>query len=305
MFTIGTDPEFILSDGKKFISAIEKFPPSTNPISKNKNKFYYDNVMAEIRVKEAKNKKEFITNISSAIYDICKLSHPYNVSNYSSCIFSDEQLNHPDSRIIGCNVEYCAYELKMISQPHQIIKNTGFRSAGGHIHLGAKFLYENGYDIIHTVRLLDLFLGIPSLYIDKNSGSKERRKIYGQAGSHRLTDYGLEYRSLSNFWLFSPELCEFIYDVCEFVLNFVKNKRYLELWNIDQKILETNDDPSKAYYCTAFDIDEFKSCINTSDKKNAKKFLKIVKKHLPTEIFDQIKTLENTEFNIRKNWSLL
>lgn len=305
MFTIGTDPEFILTDGKKPVSAIGKFPSSSSPTVKHKNKFYYDNVMVEIQVKEARNKKEFITNIGTAIHDLANLSLPYHISNLSSCNFSEDELKHSDSRIIGCNVEYCAYELKIIPQPHNIIKTTGFRSAGGHIHLGSKSLSENGYNIIHAVRLLDLFLGIPSLIIDTKDGSKNRRKIYGMAGSHRLTDYGLEYRSLSNFWLYSPDLCGFIYDVCEFILNFIKEKEYLTLWTIDQKLLETSDDPSKAYICKAFDVDEFRECINTSDIQKSKKYMNIIKKYLPKNIYNQIKPLSKTNYNIKKNWGLI
>lgn len=306
MFTIGTDPEFILKDEKdNFISAIKKFPSPLKPITKNKNKFYYDNVMVEIQVKEAKNKKDFITNIGSSIYDLLKLSFPYDVSCYSSCNFQEEELKHPDSRIIGCNVEYCAYDLKILCQPHEIIKNSGFRSAGGHIHLGSKALCENNYDVIHVVRSLDLFLGIPSLFLDKTTGNKERRKLYGKAGSHRITDYGLEYRPLSNFWLFSPDLVGFVYDICDFVVEeFVKNKQYLELWNVNQKILEESEDPSKAYVCKAYNIENFRSCIDTSNKQKSKSFLQIIKKYLPKEIFNQIKYLENINLNLKKNWGI-
>lgn len=304
MFTIGTDPEFILTDKNKFVSAISKFPSPSQPITKNKNKFYYDNVMVEIQIKEAKDKKEFITNIGSAIYDLSKLAFPLEISPNSSCVFDEDQLKHPDARVIGCNAEYCAYELRILSQPHNIIKNTGFRSAGGHIHLGSKSLCENGYDIIHVTRSLDLFLGIPSLFLDKTTGNKDRRKIYGKAGSHRITDYGLEYRPLSNFWLFSPELCGFVYEICDFVLEFVKTKKYLELWKVDQKILEKSDDPSKAYFCTAYNIEDFRSCIDASDKLKAKHFLKIVKKYLPSDIFTQIKQLAKTNLDLKSNWGL-
>ena len=37
------------------------------------------------------------------------------------------------------------------------------------------------------VKLLDIFLGIPSVIIDPD---KKRRKLYGKAGAFRLTKYG-------------------------------------------------------------------------------------------------------------------
>ena len=69
MFTIGTDPEFILCKGKKPISAIGKFPHETKPLKKNNNKFFYDNVMVEIQIKQAKSKKDFIAQEDKSEYE--------------------------------------------------------------------------------------------------------------------------------------------------------------------------------------------------------------------------------------------
>lgn len=301
MFTIGTDPEFIINDEINFISAIKKFPCQQRAIKKNKNKFYYDNVLVEIQIKEAKSKKEFVSNIGTAICDLVDLSKPYSVSNCSFAEFPQSELTHPDSRSIGCNPEYCAYDLKMIEQPLNVIKTTGLRSAGGHIHLGAKFLYENSYDVIHTVRLLDLFLGIPSIFLDKTDGCERRKTIYGKAGSHRLTDYGLEYRTLSNFWLFSPELCFYVYETCEFVLEFVHQKKYTQLWTLDEKSL-LNGNPSKAFKTQNFDVVKLRKCLNSNDKKTGKEFLKIIKSFLPNHLYNNINELCNIKYDIKSNW---
>lgn len=59
---------------------------------------------------------------------------------------------------------------------------------------------QNPYPIIP---LLDLFVGIPSVLIDRDEGAKERRKQYGKAGDFRYQPHGIEYRTLSNFWLYS------------------------------------------------------------------------------------------------------
>jgi hypothetical protein len=57
-----------------------------------------------------------------------------------------------------------------------------------------------------TIPLMDLICGIPSVLLDISPESKIRRKLYGKAGDYRLTNYGLEYRTLSNFWIQSYSL---------------------------------------------------------------------------------------------------
>jgi hypothetical protein len=57
--------------------------------------------------------------------------------------------------------------------------------------------------------MLDYVIGLPSILIDTDS---QRRKLYGKAGSMRHKDYGVEYRTVSNFWLGSQELMSWVYD---------------------------------------------------------------------------------------------
>ena len=44
-----------------------------------------------------------------------------------------------------------------------------------------------------------------------DDGAK-RRELYGKAGAYRVKPYGVEYRVLSNFWLKSPALMQWVYD---------------------------------------------------------------------------------------------
>ena len=38
-----------------------------------------------------------------------------------------------------------------------------------------------------------------------------RKKLYGKAGAYRPKPYGLEYRSLSNFWVFDDKLIRWVW----------------------------------------------------------------------------------------------
>lgn len=75
-----------------------------------------------------------------------------------------------------------------------------FRPAGGHIHLGVEFAGETTR-IKRLVRVLDVLLGNSAVCVDQDELQVERRLNYGRAGEYRIKPYGVEYRTLSNFWL--------------------------------------------------------------------------------------------------------
>lgn len=62
---------------------------------------------------------------------------------------------------------------------------------------------------------MDLYLGVPSVILD--SASKDRRLLYGKAGCFRNKPYGVEYRSLSNFWAFERKYINWIFDTVDAV----------------------------------------------------------------------------------------
>ena len=86
--------------------------------------------------------------------------------------------------------------------PKPTCEDKNLRSCGGHVHVGTK------HDPIHVVKAMDIYLGVPSLKLDPD---KQRRKLYGKAGAFRFKSYGVEYRTLSNFWIWSKELQEWVF----------------------------------------------------------------------------------------------
>ena len=85
----------------------------------------------------------------------------------------------------------------------------------GHIHIGYdKIDFDTS---IKLLKLFDYFLGVPSIVLDRDT---ERRKMYGNAGCFRLKEYGFEYRTLSNFWLQSTELMEWVWDQINYIFDF-------------------------------------------------------------------------------------
>lgn len=95
------------------------------------------------------------------------------------------------------------------------------------------------------VKLLDIFLGIPSVIIDPD---KERRKLYGRAGAFRLTKYGFEYRTLSSYMMSKDSILNLVWDLLSLAVIF-------------------DGSPN------AFDKNQIQYIINESDVEEAKKFL--------------------------------
>lgn len=301
-FSWGTDPEFMIIHHGELKSAIGILPKKEKAVvSKNGHSFYFDNVLAEISIKPANNKDEAVSNVRSALYELSKAVSPGKFIIRASDNYPKKELNCFDAKIASCNPEWDVYSLQQIFPPDEDVDlldgyyqfKTLFRSAGGHIHIGSERL-QDPLEAFGVIRMMDLFLGIPSIYMDTDITSKDRRKIYGHAGSHRMPEYGVEYRTLGNFWLSSPEHVSLIYDLTEFVLDFVENKNHEKFWSVDESLFD-EDDPSLAYTCFGYNVEMLRKAINTCNKKEAEKFMMFISNYLPPRLLDAINQLSEKE----------
>lgn len=105
---------------------------------------------------------------------------------------------------IGCDPDYCAYDTKVTPRGPLPEEHSKIRGAGGHIHVG----YPT--DMIPPevlVQFLDLTVGLPTVFKDTQGA---RRRWWGKAGIYRPKEYGVEYRTLSNFWLLQQSYAQAI-----------------------------------------------------------------------------------------------
>ena len=120
------------------------------------------------------------------------------------------------AKILGCAPSKNLYDTqaKITVDPEKYLK----RSAGGHIHIGLnddtnfpalKQLMPYREEVL--VPLMDCLVGLPSVFVDRDPLAAERRKVYGRAGEYRLPEHGLEYRTLSNFWLRSYQTMSMVF----------------------------------------------------------------------------------------------
>jgi len=217
-FTIGSDPEVFIQDKKtnKFISAVGKIGGTKEkPLSIDfkGNKLLEDNVAVEFNTAVAQDYITFKKMVYYNLESINNMLPDYNISKVSAAIFTDDELNTPQAQLFGCEPDYNAWTQKKNKKPFS--ENANLRSAGGHIHIGSLIAIK---DPIKLVKACDLFLGIPSILMDPDS---QRRELYGKAGAYRKKPFGVEYRTLSNFWIFSEETILWVYTQVSKALTFV------------------------------------------------------------------------------------
>jgi hypothetical protein len=221
-FTIGCDPEFFLSKGGQWVSAIPlvdgtKEEPA--PLERGGG-IQRDNVAVEINTLPAKNKVEFVQRMAETIQDMRKyLPNDVEINVVPSATFPEEELDHPEAKMFGCDPDYNAWTMEMNNPPADAGDNQ-FRSCGGHV------LFSFDGDSAEKgmlIRLCDVTLGIPATMIDDSDEALARRALYGNPGCYRETDFGVEYRTLSNFWCKSPMLVELIYHLVEDTLEIMKD----------------------------------------------------------------------------------
>lgn len=215
--TIGTDPEFFLKQGEKYMSAIPHIKGSKHEPAKlpSGGTIQRDNVAVEFATVPAKDKGDFVHQIRESMKDaLLMIPKDHILAVEPSAEFDEDQLDHPEAQEFGCDPDYNAWTVEMNEKPW--CGSSGFRSCGAHIHVGG--LNDDGTPIegleflldfkgkIAMVKGMDLFHGTVSATLDNSEAAIRRRELYGKAGSHRPTEYGVEYRVLSNYWMKTPTL---------------------------------------------------------------------------------------------------
>lgn len=210
-FTFGSDPElFILDQNGEPVSAVGIIPgDKSNPYPVNGGAVQCDGMAAEYNTNPAKTYEEFEDNTETVLGELRKfLPTGYTLAALPSVVFSQKAWDAaPDeAKVLGCSPDFNAWT-GGVNPPPEDVSNPTMRCAGGHLHIGwTSGAGDNIQHIRHCqdlVRQLDCYLGYWSLVHDTDP---TRRRLYGKAGACRYKDYGVEYRTLSNFWVLDREI---------------------------------------------------------------------------------------------------
>lgn len=165
-----------------------------------------------------------------------------------------DKLQDENAKKFGCAKSYNTYKTKKASEikvdPSKYLK----RGAGGHIHLGygrSKTLKAVLTNYKTIVPLMDIIVGNTCVLLDTDPANKERRKNYGRAGEYRKPKHGLEYRTLSNFWLRHYSLMSLVFGLSKFAVNVALEGLEDEFFSrVNMKYIEkaiNNNDFTLAY----------------------------------------------------------
>lgn len=237
---LGCDPEFFFSRDGKVIGS-EKVLPKEGVDSvvasysdHSSGKIVIDGVQAELNPAPNTCRQSLSYNISRCFITMKSellTGEGKDVKlDFSPTVTVDkEEIDSlsDGSKRFGCAPSNNAYRAAQKSNKIKVnAEKYPYRSAGGHIHLGriggAAMASWRGLEKPEVlVPALDVLLGNTCVLIDRDPGNIERRKLYGKAGEYRVPAHGVEYRTLSNFWLRNYTLMSFAFGLARFTVNMV------------------------------------------------------------------------------------
>lgn len=277
LLTLGCDPEIFFEKEGKIIGA-EKVIKNTLGASGfsgsaptdhiNYKAIILDGVQAEFNPRAHHCREELGGELACAfraLREHLKGMKDITISMRSVVQVSKAELDtlSERSKILGCapskNIHNMTASIKV--NPNTYRK----RSAGGHIHLGVSSAIQQRAEDL--VKLMDVLVGNTSVLMDRDPLAAERRKVYGRAGEHRTPPHGVEYRTLSNFWLKAYPL-----------MSLVMGLSRLAVWVLNADIrrdLESNYEVKSTYshygwdapseLLSLVDMKDITKAINTND----------------------------------------
>jgi hypothetical protein len=240
--TLGADPELFLEINGEIVSAegliggTKEFPKL---ISETGHAIQEDNVMIEFNIPPSKSVIEFTNNINQVkdYLEALAIIQGGKLNISASAELDPKYLQSEQALQFGCEPDYNLY-LKAKNYPP--ITGGTLRTCGGHIHIGYKNPNQNDSEKI--VYAMDFILGLESIVLDKDD---RRREMYGKAGCFRFKSYGVEYRTLSNFWIANDSLINWAYLKTMQAINLANSEGFDNLVETFKErvkfVIDTND----------------------------------------------------------------
>ena len=212
--TVGADPEIFIGHGPEPVSAYGVVPGTKQePFRVERGAVQVDGMATEFNIDPANTSEEFQLNLTTVMNQLKSMIGDCEFIDTASIDFSDEIIKTQplEALLLGCEPDYNAYTLEENPTP---VPPGNMRTAGGHIHIGGlpsddPQSPQHLQTMSRLIKAMDECIGTYSIFWDRDD---RRRSMYGMAGAMRPKSYGVEYRSLSNKWIFNENLVKFVYD---------------------------------------------------------------------------------------------
>lgn len=219
-YLFGADPELFVFNTKnrRFISAHDLIPGTkAKPHKVDRGAVQVDGVAAEFNIDPAPDFQTFKFNIDAVVAQLTEMIKDKNpnytlvakpTANFGPKYF--ENLSE-DTKMLGCDPDYCAVTGRENPAPNP--NGKPFRTGGGHFHLG----WTKDMDVTDEGHIRDCRVVINALHDiysfeeDKWDKDTKRRRLYGKPYSYRPKSFGVEYRYLSNAWVFNETAMNFMF----------------------------------------------------------------------------------------------
>lgn len=239
---MGTDPEFFLEKDGDIVPAFDWLPDKHSTL----DGLFWDGFQAETTVDPFQSShipqchQTLGRNIARQLEKLGEKN--LNIAAQSVWRIPSLMLQYASEAhvALGCDPSRNVYGThgRTVLEPRKL----NWRFAGGHLHFALDGVERNDPDNIrYLVKTLDAALGIPSVCLAQNYDHFIRRRYYGLAGEYRLPPHGLEYRTLSNFWLPAPEAFMLVFDLGRHALNLGRARLKNVLVGSERSIQQTID----------------------------------------------------------------
>lgn len=210
---LGCDPELFVEDAShNLIPAFEYLPKKSKDVH-----IFWDGFQGEVTPGPQTCVELFTSHMHSLVAQLLKyFPEGSRMVERSTVEVPQKTLKAAKEEHVrlGCEPSFNIYQDsgEPVGDPREI----GTRWAGGHLHFslagaGGIILLENHPGLVEEIiKTLDLVVGVPSVLLAGNWDDPDRRKHYGLAGEFRMPPHGLEYRTLSNFWLYHRSLAHLV-----------------------------------------------------------------------------------------------
>ena len=257
--TIGADPEIFVAD--KFtgevVPAFSFLSPKQTPvksmIGSYANTVYWDGYQAEFTIQANACLAYALDSVQNGLRTVLTEALKHNKNSILLAqptieVSPDDLAKQKDEHVnFGCTPSLNIYN--MFGQVGEG-RTTQLRPAGGHIHFGwgsngsINRLHKDTELTERIVKALDAICGVACVSMFANIDDPRRRQMYGLAGEYRLPSHGLEYRTLSNAWLYHPLLANLVIDLARAAFMVGVNNT-LRFFKFDQnevvRVINTHD----------------------------------------------------------------